>query len=91
MTVVRSRVVVDGRVQGVYFRESTRREASALGVTGWVRNLPDGRVEAVFEGAPQAVADAVVWARTGPPHALVTSIEEAAEPPEGLLGFEVRY
>ena len=91
MATTRVRVIVDGRVQGVYFRESTRRESLSLGVAGWVRNLSGGRVEAVFEGEPEAVADAVAWARRGPAHAVVTSIEEfSGEEPEGLLGFEVR-
>ena len=86
----RVRVIVDGRVQGVYFRESTRRAALDLGVAGWVRNLPDGRVEAVFEGSPEAVANAVAWARKGPDRALVTSIEEfSGEELERLSGFEV--
>jgi acylphosphatase len=91
MAEARSRIVVDGRVQGVYFRESTRREAMGLGLAGWVRNLSDGRVEAVFEGSSQAVAQAVAWSRSGPPHAMVTSLDETAEQPEGLVGFEVRY
>jgi len=88
----RSRVIVDGRVQGVFFRESTRRMAATAGLTGWVRNLPDGRVEAAFEGEPSAVASAVEWMRSGPERAVVTEFEEhTAETPEGLLGFEVRY
>lgn len=91
MDVVRSRIVVDGRVQGVYFRESTRREAAALGVAGWVRNLGDGRVEAVFEGSPEAVARAVAWSRQGPSSAVVTSLDEVPEKAEGLTGFEIRY
>lgn len=86
---VRTRVRVEGRVQGVYFRESTRREAARLGVSGWVRNLPDGSVEAVFEGAPDAVASAVEWTRRGPDRALVTSLHEVAEQPEGLTGFSI--
>jgi acylphosphatase len=90
MNVVRSRVVVQGRVQGVYFRESTRRTAEELGLSGWVRNLPAGGVEAVFEGSPEAVAQAVVWARGGPPAALVTLLSETPEGPEGLSGFVVR-
>lgn len=90
MPIVRSRVVVDGRVQGVWFRASTRDTASRLGVAGWVRNLPDGSVEAVFEGESAAVARAVEWARTGPERALVSSLEECAETPEGLSGFEIR-
>jgi acylphosphatase len=89
---IRSRVTVDGRVQGVYFRESTRRMATTAGLAGWVRNLPDGRVEAVFEGEDASVAAAVEWMRSGPERAVVTDFEEhTAETPEGLLGFEVRY
>jgi len=91
MDRVRSRVVVEGRVQGVYFRESTRRTAEELEVSGWVRNLPEGSVEAVFEGPQRAVAQAVAWARSGPPSAVVTTLTETAEEPEGLAGFEVRF
>lgn len=92
MESVRRRVIVDGRVQGVFFRESTRRMATAAGLAGWVRNLADGRVEAAFEGDPLAVASAVEWMRSGPDRAVVTSFEEhPAEEPEGLLGFDVRY
>jgi acylphosphatase len=81
--------VVEGRVQGVWFRDSTRREAERLGLAGWVRNLPDGTVEAVFEGAPPAVASAVAWARRGPENAVVTAVFESAEKTEGLAGFSV--
>lgn len=88
--VIRIRARVFGRVQGVYFRESTRREATRLGVTGWVRNLPDGSVEAVFEGPADPVHAAVEWARRGPSRALVTSMDETAEQPEGIAGFDVR-
>ncbi len=88
---VRSRVIVGGVVQGVYFRASTQRMASGLGVDGWVRNLPDGRVEAVFEGSPEDVDKAVAWTRTGPPHAVVESVEVFAEDPSGLLGFRVMH
>lgn len=88
--VVRARVVVHGRVQGVYFRQSTAREASASGVSGWVRNLPDGSVEAVFEGSPAAVERAVESARTGPARASVTSCDVTWEPPEGETGFRIR-
>jgi acylphosphatase len=88
---VRTRAVVEGRVQGVYFRETTRRRADEIGVAGWVRNLPDGRVEAVFEGPREAVAAAVAWMRTGPERAIVTDIESHAELPEGLSGFMIRY
>lgn len=86
---VRARVVVDGRVQGVYFRQSTQQEARRLGVDGWVRNLPDGRVETVFEGDPLTVERAVAYVRQGPPRALVTSVEESREEPLGESGFRV--
>lgn len=91
MGVGRSRVVVEGRVQGVYFRESTRRIAEELGLSGWVRNLAGGGVEAVFEGPAEAVARAVAWARGGPQGAVVTSLTETAEKPEGMSGFAVRF
>lgn len=91
MAAVRSKVVVDGVVQGVFFRDSTRTMARDLGVAGWVRNLPDGRVEAVFEGNADSVARAVAWMRIGPPRAVVTSADESAETAEGLLGFDIRY
>jgi acylphosphatase len=91
----RARVVVSGRVQGVWFRESTRRRAEELGVGGWVRNLPDGRVEACFEGAPAAVEAAVAFVRRGPPLARVdeASVEEEVDPvgeTSGVSRFEVR-
>ncbi len=89
-TVLRARVVVHGLVQGVWFRESTRRETEARGVTGWVRNREDGTVEAVFEGEPHAVAQVVAWCQIGPPRAEVTSIEVSEEPPQGDLSFRVR-
>lgn len=87
----RERVIVEGRVQGVFFRAETQKAARELGVRGWVRNLPDGRVEAVFEGESTAVARAVEWTRHGPERALVTSIETIAEEPEGLTAFELRH
>ena len=87
---VRKRAVIDGVVQGVFFRASTHREAVALGVAGCVRNLPDGRVEAVFEGPPALVDAAIDWCRQGPDHAVVTSVEVFDEVPEGLRGFSVR-
>lgn len=87
---VRRRVTVGGRVQGVFFRDSCRRVASAAGVAGWVRNLDDGRVEVVVEGPPGPVAQVVAWCRTGPRHAVVTSVEVVEERPAGLDGFRVR-
>ena len=89
-TRTRKHVYVSGRVQGVFFRDSTRRTAQALGVAGWVRNLSDGRVEAVFEGPSNQVDKAVEWTRHGPPHADVHDIEVLDETPEGLDGFRVR-
>ena len=87
----RVRVFVEGRVQGVFFRESTRRRSAELGVRGWVRNRPDGRVEAVFEGLERAVDEAVEFMRAGSPLATVTQIEVEEEPPIGdCKSFEVR-
>jgi acylphosphatase len=88
--VVRYRVVVRGRVQGVWFRESCRLRAVELGLSGWVRNRADGSVEAVFEGAEQRVAIAVAWCRIGPPAAEVVDVDVTAEEPTGTLGFAVR-
>jgi acylphosphatase len=88
--VIRERVLVSGLVQGVYFRDSCRQLANRYGVHGWVRNLPDGRVEAVFEGPEDAVNRLVEWNQHGPESAVVTDIEVHDEPPEGLRGFAVR-
>ncbi len=77
-------------MQGVFFRDTTRRHAEAAGVAGWVRNTPDGTVEAVFEGEPEAVKEMVEFCRRGPSRAEVTSVEVVDEQPEGLSGFEVR-
>jgi acylphosphatase len=87
---VRRRIVLSGQVQGVFFRDSCRRQARSAGVTGWVRNTSDGRVEAVFEGDPDSVDRLVDWARQGPGRAQVRDYEVHEEPPEGLSGFEVR-
>jgi acylphosphatase len=87
---VRSRVVVRGYVQGVFFRDSCRRQASTRGVAGWVTNRPDGAVEAVFEGDAGAVAAMVDWCRRGPRGADVDSVDETSEEPEGLTRFEIR-
>jgi acylphosphatase len=87
---VRRRVVVRGYVQGVFFRNTCRREANARGVGGWVTNRPDGAVEAVFEGEPDAVAVMVDWCRRGPRGADVERVEETSEEPEGLARFEIR-
>lgn len=83
----RRRVVVHGRVQGVWFRGSTLEEARAAGVQGWVRNLADGHVEAVFEGRPEDVERLVEFCRRGPRFASVTRVEAFEEEPEGLREF----
>ena len=89
MTVARN-VVVSGRVQGVFFRDSARREAQRHGVTGWVRNRRDGAVEAHFEGDSDAVAQVVLWCREGPRSADVDDLSVTEVEPEGFEGFEVR-
>jgi acylphosphatase len=86
---VRKRVRAHGQVQGVFFRDSVRRAASSRGVAGWAANRPDGTVEAVFEGAPEAVDRLVELCRGGPGHATVERLEVADEEPEGLEGFRV--
>jgi acylphosphatase len=85
----RKRVVVSGRVQGVFFRDTCRRQAIARGVRGWVRNRSDGSVEAVFEGAPDAVRQMLGWVRVGPRGATVTGVQVFPEEPAGLAGFDV--
>ena len=90
MAVVRQRVVVRGRVQGVFFRDSVRRLATGRGVAGWVRNNADGTVEAVFEGEPDAVERVVEFSRTGPRGARVDHVAVSDEQPQGIAGFTVR-
>jgi acylphosphatase len=88
--VIRRRAVVHGRVQGVFFRDTTRRRAESLGVSGWVANRPDGSVEAVFEGDPETVESMLRFCREGPGRAEVQSMEVSEEPVEGLSGFAIR-
>jgi acylphosphatase len=88
--MIRRRVVVHGNVQGVFFRDSTEKEANSRGVAGWVRNRDDGAVEAVFEGDDDAVEDLVEFCRSGPSKADVERVEVDEEEPEGLDGFGVR-
>jgi acylphosphatase len=90
MDDVRVHVIVEGRVQGVWFRDSAWQEATRLGVRGWVRNMHDGRVEAVYEGARQAVEDMIAWTNRGPERADVTNVEIHDEEPRGERGFNVR-
>lgn len=88
---VRKRVWVEGRVQGVCFRDSCARQAASAGLRGFVKNLADGRVEAVFEGAAVDVARLVDWCRRGPAAAQVRSIEITDEPPTGEAPFRVAW
>lgn len=83
-------MTVGGRVQGVFFRDTTRRMAASSGVSGWVRNNPDGTLEAVFEGEADAVERLVEFCREGPRGASVAGVQVRAESPEGLAGFEIR-
>jgi acylphosphatase len=87
---VRRRVRASGRVQGVFFRDSTRQEAERHGVAGWVRNCGDGTVEAVFEGPEDAVEALVDFTRAGPGSSSVSHVDVESEEPEGLTGFDVR-
>jgi acylphosphatase len=87
---MRKRVVVSGRVQGVFFRDTVRNAAEREGVAGWVRNASDGTVEAVLEGDAAAVERVIALSREGPPAAEVDAVEVFDEPDEGLTGFRVR-
>lgn len=91
MTKTRVHVFVSGIVQGVFFRQKTKQQAQSLGVNGWVRNLPDGRVEAIFEGEEQAVKALVDYCHQGPSYARVTNVDVLSEPYHGeFSGFETR-
>jgi acylphosphatase len=87
---MRKRVVVHGSVQGVFFRDTTRRRADQHGVAGWVRNNPDGTLEAVFEGAETDVERLVRFAHDGPSGAHVERVDVFEEEPENLSGFSIR-
>lgn len=90
--LVRARVIVSGMVQGVWYRASTRREAVSRILVGWVRNLPDGRVEAVFEGSRDSVEGMIGWCRRGPPGASVSDVAVSWEKPTAEdKSFGIRY
>ncbi len=92
MAQKRVHVFISGKVQGVWFRSYTKKEADRLGVKGWVRNLPDGRVEAVFEGEEEAVEAMVRWCHEGSPLSRVTGVEAHEEPYTGeFKDFTIRY
>ncbi len=80
MAKIRAHLIISGRVQGVYFRYSTEQEATRLGLTGWVRNLRSGEVEAVFEGSEKEVEEMVRWCHHGPPGAVVREVKEERGP-----------
>ena len=87
----RAHVFVSGMVQGVFFRDNTRRKAESLGLRGWVRNVPDGRVEAVFEGEKEKIDMVLEFCKSGPAGAVVKDVEVEWEEPKGEREFEVRY
>lgn len=92
MTNVRAHVTVSGHVQGVFYRASAQRQANICGVRGWVRNLPDGRVEALIEGDHAAVERMLAWCRIGPANAYVSNIDVRYDDYTGeYTGFAVRY
>jgi acylphosphatase len=87
----RAHLFIEGRVQGVFYRSFTHEQAVGLGLDGWVRNLHDGRVEAVFEGPKELVEQVIAACQKGPPGARVSHMDISWEPPAGEKGFEVRY
>jgi acylphosphatase len=88
--MIRRRVVIHGHVQGVFFRDTVRRNAVSAGVSGWVRNTPGGAVDAVFEGEESAVEELVAFCHAGPRGARVVRVEVSAEPVEGIADFSIR-
>ena len=92
MSTIRRRVLISGMVQGVFFRAYTRDEARRAGVSGWVRNLPDGRVEAVFEGSIESVQEVIQWCHVGSPGSRVERVDVVPETPRGESGdFAITY
>ena len=89
---IRVRLIIQGRVQGVWFRDSTRRQAIGLGVCGWAKNRPDGTVEVLAEGPEEQVKKLIAWCHQGPSHARVTRVDETAEPWQGDFdSFEIVF
>ncbi len=88
--IQRVHVFISGRVQGVGYRAHTRKTAVRLGLKGWVRNLSDGRVEAVFEGDRAPIEQMLQWCHQGPPFAAVKQVQVSPETPEGLESFQIQ-
>jgi acylphosphatase len=89
---IRVRLIIEGRVQGVWFRDSTRRKALGLGIRGWVKNRMDGGVEVLAEGPEKQVRQLVAWCHHGPSHARVTKVHETAEDWQGKFdSFDIIY
>lgn len=92
MTIIRVHLYISGRVQGVYYRKNAQQEALKRGLKGWVKNLPDRRVEAVVEGEEEQVEDFIRWCWKGPPLSIVRGVETQRQPPTGgFETFDVRY
>lgn len=92
MTGARAELIIRGRVQGVFYRQSTREMALRLGLTGWARNLPDGSVAAVFEGDKALIDQAIAWCRQGPPAARVSAVDVSwQECRDEFRSFDIRY
>ncbi len=92
MSKIRAHLIIEGRVQGVFFRAYTQEEAQKRTLTGWVENLYDGRVEAIFEGEENDVQSMIKWCHTGPPHAAVTDVSVGIEEYQGeYAGFSVKF
>ena len=87
--MIRRRLLVSGRVQGVFYRDSCKATAESAGVAGSARNLPDGRVEVILEGDPDAIDEVIGWCRKGTPQSKVESIEVSDEDPAGATGFGI--
>ena len=87
---IHRKALISGKVQGVWYRASTQQQAQAMGLTGWVRNLPTGEVELAVEGPAAAVENLLVWCQSGPPQARVDSVQVAEGEVEGFTVFEVR-
>jgi len=90
LVTIQRRLIVRGRVQGVWYRDGCQREARRLGVAGWARNLEDGSVEVVAEGDTSAVEQLEQWCRVGPPRAIVTGVESRPSAVDGVRGFVIR-